>query len=62
MKCLGSLGIDKMFGKGIHIPHRFLPPLLGEISKVLTKEKQIEQIYSAYQRGSEVVSHLATGA
>ena len=53
VSALGSLGIEKMFGKGISIPKRFitmLPPFKKEFTKA-----QIDQINRAYQTGGLLV-------
>ena len=53
VSALGSLGIEKMFGKGISIPKRFitmLPPFKKEFAKA-----QIDQINRAYQTGWRLV-------
>ena len=53
VSALGSLGIEKMFGKGISIPKRFitmLPPFKKEFAKA-----QIDQINRAYQTGRRLV-------
>ena len=53
VSALGSLGIEKMFGKGISIPKRFitmLPPFKKEFTKA-----QIGQINRVYQTGGRLV-------
>ena len=53
VSALGSLGIEKMFGKGISIRKRFitmLPPFKKEFTKA-----QIDQINRAYQTGGRLV-------
>ena len=50
---LGELGINKIFGKGITIPKKFipmLPPFKGEFTK-----SQRDQINKAYQTGGQLV-------
>ena len=50
---LGELGINKIFGKGITIPKRFipmLPPSKGEFTK-----SQRDQINKAYKTGGRLV-------
>ena len=42
VSALGSLGIDKIFGKGINIPKKFFP-MLPKIVNQLT-QSQIDQI------------------
>ena len=49
---LGSLGIDKIFGKGITIPKKFFP-MLPAIRPELTKS-QIDLINKLYQTGKRV--------
>ena len=53
VSALGSLGIDKIFGKGINIPKRFFP-LLPRILDDLT-QSQKEQINKVYQNGGRLV-------
>ena len=48
---LGSLGIDKIFGKGIDIPKKFFP-MLPYIVNELTKS-QIDQINKVTQTGGD---------
>ena len=50
---LGSLGIDKIFGKGMHIPKKFIPMLPG-IANVFT-QAQIDQINKVMQTGGRLV-------
>ena len=50
---LGSLGIDKIFGKGIDIPKKFFP-MLPYIVNELTKS-QIDQINKVSQTGGRLV-------
>ena len=50
---LGTIGIDKIFGKGITIPKKFLP-MLPSIKKDLTKT-QIDLINKMFQSGGRVV-------
>ena len=53
VSALGSLGIDKLFGKGISIPKKYitmLPPFKKEFTKA-----QIDQINKAYQTGGQLV-------
>ena len=50
---LGELGINKIFGKGITIPKKFIP-ILPHIERVLTKS-QIDMINKAYQTGGRLV-------
>ena len=49
---LGELGINKIFGKGITIPKKFIP-MLPAIREELTKS-QIDLINKAYQTGRQL--------
>ena len=53
VSALGSLGIDKIFGKGINIPKKFFP-MLPYIVNELTKS-QIDQINKVTQTGGKLV-------
>ena len=53
VSALGSLGIDKIFGKGINIPKKFFP-MLPRIVNELTKS-QIDQINKVTQTGGKLV-------
>ena len=53
ISALGSLGIDKIFGKGMHIPNQFFP-MLPSIAGVFTP-KQIEKINKVMQTGGRLV-------
>ena len=53
ISALGSLGIDKIFGKGMHIPKKFFPMLPG-IANVFTPS-QIDQINKVMQTGGRLV-------
>ena len=53
VSALGSLGIDKIFRKGINIPKKFFPKL-PMIGNVLT-QSQINQINKSMQNGGRVV-------
>ena len=53
ISALGSLGIDKIFGKGMHIPKKFFPMLPG-IANVFT-QSQIDQINKVMQTGGRLV-------
>ena len=53
VSALGSLGIDKIFGKGIDIPKKFFP-MLPYIVNELTKS-QIDQINKVTQTGGRLV-------
>ena len=53
VSALGSLGIDKIFGKGINIPKKYFP-YLPSIVDELTKS-QIDQINKVSQTGGKLV-------
>ena len=53
VSALGSLGIDKIFGKGMHIPNEFFP-MLSQIASIFTP-KQIDMINKAFQNGNKLV-------
>ena len=53
VSALGSLGVDKLFGKGIPIPKKFIP-MLPPFKKEFTKA-QMDQINRAYQTGGLLV-------
>ena len=53
VSCLGSLGIDKIFGKGINIPKKYFP-MLPYIVNELT-QSQIDQINKVSQTGGKLV-------
>ena len=53
VSALGSLGIDKIFGKGIDIPKKFFP-MLSYIVNEVTKS-QIDQINKVTQTGGKLV-------
>ena len=53
ISALGSLGIDKIFGKGMHIPKKFFPMLQG-IANVFIPS-QIEQINKVMQTGGRLI-------
>ena len=53
VSALGSLGIDKIFGKGNSIPKTFIP-MLPPFNKEFTKA-QIDKINKAYQSGGRLV-------
>ena len=53
VSALGSLGIDKIFGKGMHIPKKFYP-MLPYIVNELT-QSQIDQINKITQSGGRLV-------
>ena len=50
---LGEIGLNKIFGKGITIPHKFfpmLPPIVREFT-----QSQINQINKAHQTGGRLI-------
>ena len=53
VSALGSLGVDKIFGKGMHIPNEFFP-MLPQIASIFTP-KQIDIINKAFQNGNKLV-------
>ena len=53
VSALGSLGIDKIFGSGMHIPNEFFP-MLSQVASIFTP-KQIDMINKAFQNGSKLV-------
>ena len=53
LSALGSLGIDKIFGKGMHIPKKYFP-MLPMISNELT-QSQIDQINRVMQSGGRLM-------
>ena len=53
VSALGSLGIDKIFGKGMHIPKKFFP-VLPSIVNELT-QSQIDQINRVMQSGGRLM-------
>ena len=53
VSALGSLGIDKIFGKGMHIPKKFFP-MLPMIVNELT-QSQIDQINRVMQSGGRLM-------
>ena len=53
VSALGSLGIDKIFGRGINIPKQYFP-MLSMISNELT-QPQIDQINRVMQTGGRLV-------
>ena len=53
VSALGSLGIDKILGKGINIPKKYFPMLPSIVNK-LTK-RQIDQINRVSQTGGRLV-------
>ena len=53
VSALGSVGVNKIFGSGIHIPNEFFP-MLPQIASIFTP-KQIDMINKAYSNGSKLV-------
>ena len=53
VSALGSLGVDKLFGSGMHIPNEFFP-MLPQVASIFTP-KQIDMINKAFQNGNELV-------
>ena len=53
ISALGSLGIDKIFGKGMHIPKKFFPMLPSIVNEFT--QSQINQINRVRQNGRRLV-------
>ena len=53
VSALGSLGIDKIFGKGINIPKKFFPRLPMIVNELT--QSQIDQINKTMQTGGRLV-------
>ena len=53
VSALGSLGIDKIFGKGINIPKKFFPMLPMVVNELTSS--QIDQINKTMQTGGRLV-------
>ena len=53
VSALGSLGVNKIFGRGMHIPNEFFP-MLPQIASIFTP-KQIDMINKAFSNGSKLV-------
>ena len=53
ISALGSLGVDKIFGKGMHIPKEFFPRLPLIVNELTNS--QIEKINRVMQNGGRVV-------
>ena len=53
VSALGSLGIDKIFGKGMHIPKKFFPMLPSIVNEFT--QSQIDQINRIMQTGGRLV-------
>ena len=50
---LGSLGIDKIFGKGMHIPKKFYPMLPSNVNELT--QSQIDQINRVMKTGGRLM-------
>ena len=53
VSALGSLGIDKIFGKGMHIPKKFFPKLPLIVNELT--QSQIDQIKKVMQSGGRLM-------
>ena len=53
VSALGSLGVNKLLGSGMHIPNEFFPMLPQEAS--IFTPKQIDMIDKAFSNGSKLV-------
>ena len=53
VSALGSLGIDKIFGKGMHIPKKFFPMLPSIVNEFT--QAQIDQINRVMQTGGRLI-------
>ena len=53
VSALGSLGVDKLFGSGMHIPNELFP-MLPSIAGIFTP-KQVDMINKAFQNGNKLV-------
>ena len=53
VSALGSLGIDKIFGKGMHIPKKYSPMLPSIVNEL--RQSQIDQINKTMQTGGRLV-------
>ena len=53
VSALGSLGVNKLFGSGMHIPNEFFS-MLPQVASIFTP-KQIDIINKAFSNGSELV-------
>ena len=53
VSALGSLGINKIFGKGMHIPKKFFPMLASIVNEFT--QSQIDQINRVMQNGGRLV-------
>ena len=53
VSALGSLGVNKLLGSGMHIPNEFFP-MLPQVASIFTP-KQIDMINKAFSNGSKLV-------
>ena len=53
ISALGSLGLNKLFGSGMHIPNEFFP-MLPQVASIFTP-KQVDMINKAFSNGSKLV-------
>ena len=53
VSALGSLGVNKLLGSGMHIPNEFFP-MLPQVASIFTP-KQIDVINKAFSNGSKLV-------
>ena len=53
VSALGSLGVNKIFGSGMHIPNEFFP-MLPQIANIFTP-KQIDMINKGYTNGCKLI-------
>ena len=53
VSALGSLGVDQIFGKGMHIRNEFFP-MLPQVASIFTP-KQVKMINEAFQNGNKLV-------
>ena len=53
VSALGSLGVNKLFGSGMHIPNEFFP-MLPQVASIFTP-KQVDMINKAFSNGSKLV-------
>ena len=51
ISALGSLGIDKIFGKGMHIPKKFYPKMYNIINELTPKQlNQLDRVINTGER------------
>ena len=53
ISALGSLGIDKIFGKGMHVPKKFFPMVPSIVNEFT--QSQLDQINKVMQTGGRLV-------